>query len=255
LRIPGLHIIAVSTILCCALAVSQQKPAAPPNAQPTQPGSPSRADSEVSTEQVQISSGDIRLASGAMLHVEQLNATSISKPSSDGCRQQTIQIHSGRLSLTDAGLTQLINHQFEKKGDPKRVKVTADKEKLKFEGIKAAGMSTTLEAKPAALGDGRIALVTTSMKVEHLPAKGLMDFFGLELDSMMHPKTRAISVDKDNIIVDLRYVSKRPVLDGQARSVEIHGNRIVISFGSAPAPPTRTVARVKPSKTPARKAE
>src|SRR5690349_17498938 len=140
---------------------------------------------------------------------------------------------------SDVCSSDLINHGFEKKGDKKRIKVTADNGKLKFEGSKAAGMAMTFEAKPTALGDGRIALVATDVKMEHLPVKGLLHTFGLNMDDLMHPKDRAISVDKDNIIVDLRYVSKETPLEGHVTSVVVEGQRIIISFGNPGGQPHR----------------
>jgi hypothetical protein len=204
-----------------------------------------------SSNDVQIAAGDIRLSSGTVLHADQLHVTSISRLGESGCKEQTIQIHSGRLSLTDAGLTQLINHGFEKKGDSKRIKVTADGDKLKFEGSKAAGMSMSFAAKPTALGDSRIELVSTDVKMEHLPVKGLLHAFGLNMDDLMHPKNPALTVEKDNVIVDLRYVGKSTRLEGDVKSVMIQGHRIVLTFGSAPR--NRVLARATPAKLKAKK--
>jgi hypothetical protein len=213
------------------------------NAKPAQAGNAGNV--------VHIASGDIRLSSGTVLHLDQFDATSVPHLDQQGCKHNTIQIHSGRLSLTDAGLTQLINHGLEKKGDKKRIKVTADNGKLKFEGSKAKGMSMTFEAKPTALGDGRIALVATDVKVEHLPVKGLLNTFGLNMDDLMHPKDRALSVEKDNIIVDLRYVSKETPLEGHVTSVVVQGQRITVTFGNPGQPrrATTQTAKLKANKS------
>lgn len=188
--------------------------------------------------------GDVRLSSGAVLHLEQFRATSISRLSDTGCKEQTLQIHSGRMSLTDEGLTTLLNDHFHKQGDSKRMKVTAEGDKLKFEGDKAAGMSMSFEAKPAPLGDSRIKLVSTGVKMEHLPVKGLMHVFGMNMDDLIHTKTPMLAVDKDDLILDLRYVSKSPQLEGSVRSVVIHGHRITLTFGPAPA----AMAQIQPAK-------
>jgi hypothetical protein len=223
-----------------------------PQARSQQPKQSSQGDETNSSNDVQIAAGDIRLSSGTVLHADQLHVTSISRLGESGCKEQTIQIHSGRLSLTDAGLTRLINHGFEQKGDSKRVKITADGDKLKFEGSKAAGMSMTFEAKPAALGDSRIELVSTDVKMEHLPVKGLMHVFGLNMDDLMHPKNPALSVEKDNLIVDLRYVGKTTHLEGEVKSVAIQGHRIVLTFGGPASPRNRVLAQAGGNKLPAK---
>lgn len=195
--------------------------------------------------------GDVRLSSGTVLHLEQFRATSISRLSDTGCKEQTLQIHSGRMSLTDAGLSTLINDHFRKQGNNKHMKVTADGDKLKFEGQKTEGMSMTFEAKPMPLGDSRIKLLATDVKMEHLPVKGLMHVFGLNMDDLMHPKTPMLAVEKDNLILDLRYVSKSPQLEGSVRSVVIQGHRITLTFG----PPPRVVAQARPAKLKAKQAK
>jgi hypothetical protein len=220
----------------------QQQKKPEENAQPKQQHENSTAAQQPGTN-VQLA-GDVRLSSGAVLHLEQFRATSISRLSDTGCKEQTLQIHSGRMSLTDAGLTTLINDHFRKQGNNKHMKVTADGDKLKFEGDKAGGMSMTFEARPAPLGDSRIKLVATDVKMEHLPVKGLMHVFGLNMDDLMHPKSPMLAVEKDDLILDLRYVAKNPHLEGDVRSVVIQGHRITLTFG----PPARALAQVRPAK-------
>jgi lipopolysaccharide export system protein LptA len=224
--------------VCLALTAASQNEASgqqqqqPQQQQSTQQLQPQSAEPD-GTNNVVISNGDIRLGgSGALLHLDQFKAISVRHISEQGCKQNTIQIHSGRLSLTDEALTQLLNHNFEKKGDSKRIKVTANGDKLKFEGSKAAGMSMTFDAKPMPLGDSRIALIATDIKMEHLPVKGLMHVFGLNMDDLMHSSTKALTVDKDNLIVDLRYASKDTPLEGTVTNVAVQGHRVTITFGN-----------------------
>jgi hypothetical protein len=253
LRLPGLFAASVLLLLCSSLpfvAEDKPKPKQPPEQEQQQKPVAQAQQPEPSI--VHLDSGDIRLGSGTVLHLEHFDGASIPHLDKEGCKHSTIEIRSGKLSLTDAGLMQLINHDFEKKGDKKRIKVTADGDKLKFEGSKAAGMNMTFEARPTALGGSRIALVATDVKMMHLPVKGLMHTFGLNMDDLMHPNNRALSVEKDNVIVDLRYVSKSTPLEGHVTSVVIQGHRIVLTFGKpngahGGAPATQT-AKLKPNK-------
>ena len=246
MRFPGLFAASVFLLLCSSLpCVAEDKGKLKPQPeQKEQAQKPTAEDQKPEPNIVHIASGDIRVGSGTVLHLDNFNGTSVPHIDKDGCRRSTIQIRSGKLSLTDAGLTQMINHSLEKKGDKKRIKVTADGEKLKFEGSKAAGLNVTFEARPTALGDSRIALIATDVKMVHLPVKGLMHTFGLNMDDLMQPNNRALSVEKDNIIVDLRYVSKNTPLEGHVTSVVIQGHRIVITFGN----PNLQTARLKPNK-------
>jgi hypothetical protein len=246
LRIPGLLSLVLLVPFCTAPALDQ-RPLATSGQQQNSTGTQGPG------TVVQLAAADIRLGSGTVLHLERFNATSISRVSEQGCKEDTIQIHSGRLSLTDAGLTQLINHHFEKHGDKKRIKVTADADKLKFEGSKKVGMSMTFEAKPAALGDSRVALVATDIKMEHLPVRGLMHAFGLNMDDLMHSSDHLLAVDKDNLILDLRYVSQRPHLAGRVTSVVVQGHRIILTFAPQSTPIARDVPPVRAAKLKAKR--
>jgi len=255
--------VSVLLLLCLCLGTWAQQQHAPQPAPTSQPQAHAAQIAQPSSEPqpdgnnlVRIESGDIRFGgSGTVLHVDHFDANSVRRISQEGCKQNTIQIHSGRLSLTDAGLTQLINHGFEKKGDKKRIKVTAEGDKLNFEGSKAAGMPLSFKARIAPLGGSRIALVATDVKMEHLPVKGLMDAFGVKFDDLMHPKNPALKVEKDNLIVDLRYASKDTPIEGDVTSVAIQGHRIVITFGNNVNRPASRVAANKPPKMQSKKSK
>jgi hypothetical protein len=261
LRVPGMFSVSTVLLLCLCLGTLAQQQHAPqpaPSRHP-EPAQPARESSEPlpdGNNVVRIESGDLRFGgSGTVLHLDHFDANSVRRISQEGCKQNTIQIHSGRLSLTDAGLTQLINHGFEKKGDKKRIKVTAEGDKLNFEGSKAAGMPLSFKAKIAPLGGSRIALVATDVKMEHLPVKGLMDAFGVKFDNLMHPTNPALTVEKDNLIVDLRYASKDTPLEGDVTSVAIQGHRIVITFGNNVNRSASHVATVKAAKAESKKSK
>ena len=243
MRVPGL-LTAIGVLFVCLTLCAQAQDGKHQQQQQTPATEPD------GTNIVLISTGDIRLGgSGALLHLDNFHATSVRRISEQGCKQNSILIHSGHLSLTDEALTQLLNHNFENKGDSKRVKVTANGNKLKFEGNKTAGMSTTFDAKPAALGDSRIALVATDVKMGHVSVKGLMRILGLNMDDLVHSTTKSLTVDKDNLIVDLRYASKDTPLEGNVTNVSIQGHRIIITFGNIVTARASAPAQVKRMKT------
>lgn len=202
---------------------------------------------------VDIAAGDLHMPGGAVLHIERLRATSISHISGTACKckESTIEIHTGQLSTTDTDLTKLLNHRFEKKGENKHIEIVAEGDKLKLKGTKASILPIDFEAKPVAIGRGRIELRPSKIKAGPIPVEGLMHVFGVNVDDLMHPKNKAVSISKDNIIIDLEYVSKNPKLIGTVRSVAIQGHRIVLTFGPAfqkaketkPAPASKKAAR------------
>jgi hypothetical protein len=111
------------------------------------------------------------------------------------------------------------------------------------------------DARPVAIGQGRIKLESSDIKAGPIPVEGLMHTFGMNMDDLMHPKNKAVTISKDNIIIDLEYVSKNPKLVGTVRSVAIQGHRIILTFGpqlqkakeTKPAPAQKKTSAKKPA--------
>jgi hypothetical protein len=87
----------------------------------------------------------------------------------------------------------------------------------------------TLSVNP----DGRIRVNTEKVKALHVPVKGVMRIFGMELASLLNTsKIQGIEVDKNDLIVDLTALLPPPHLEGKISDVKIEGNRIVTYFGA-----------------------
>ena len=87
----------------------------------------------------------------------------------------------------------------------------------------------TLSVNP----DGRIRVNTEKVKALHVPVKGVMRIFGMELASLLNTsKIQGIEVDKNDLIVDLTTLLPPPHLEGKISDVKIEGNRIVTYFGA-----------------------
>jgi hypothetical protein len=81
-----------------------------------------------------------------------------------------------------------------------------------------------------------------SMKAVGVPAKGLLEFFGLKLDDVMNVKARrGIEVQENDIIIAAGQVLPPPEIAGRLTRVAVDGNRLVQIFddGSG-APPNLT---------------
>lgn len=87
----------------------------------------------------------------------------------------------------------------------------------------------TLSVNP----DGRIRVNTEKVKALHVPVKGVMRIFGVELASLLNTsKIQGIEADKNDLIVDLSTLLPPPHLEGKIRDVKIEENRIVTYFGA-----------------------
>jgi len=84
--------------------------------------------------------------------------------------------------------------------------------------------------------DGRIRLHADHIKAAHLPVKGMLDLFGIDLGRLIDTKkVQGIAVDKDDIILDPEKILPPPRIQGKVTAVRVQGNEIVQTFGSPQA--------------------
>jgi hypothetical protein len=88
--------------------------------------------------------------------------------------------------------------------------------------------------------DGRIRIHPTQMKVAHLPVKGLLKLFGIDMAKLINTRaTRGVTVDDNDIILDPARMLPPPQMSGRITAVHVRGDEIVQIFGTeAPAPAT-----------------
>jgi hypothetical protein len=72
----------------------------------------------------------------------------------------------------------------------------------------------------------------TEMKVAHLPVKGLMKLFGLDMAKLINTrKTKGVTVDDNDIILDPALMLPPPQMRGRITAVRVEGDEIVQIFG------------------------
>src|SRR6185312_75196 len=87
---------------------------------------------------------------------------------------------------------------------------------------------STLSVTP----DGKIRLHAEKIKALHLPAKGLMDLFGIEIaDLIKSGKVNGVTAEKDDLILDPAKALPAPHIEGKVTAVRLEGNNIVQVFG------------------------
>lgn len=191
---------------------------------------------------VQLEMKNVRLhvADGIVLDVTRLRGVMISKASGtppvfDDQRSYTLRLRSADIAMDVASLQNLLTrHVFAFEGSPvSDTQIEASGTVLKIKGKLRKGVSVpfSLTASVAATPDGRMRLHTESLKALGLPAKGLLELFGLELDDLMAMKNRrGIEVDDNDIIIAPGQVLPPPEIVGRLASVAIRGNKLVQTF-------------------------
>ena len=93
-------------------------------------------------------------------------------------------------------------------------------------------ISFETESTLSATGDGKIRLHAEKIRALHLPLKGLMDLYGLEIaDLIKTGKVRGVKAEKDDLILDPELALPPPRIAGKVTGVHLEGDNIVQVFG------------------------
>ena len=133
-------------------------------------------------------------------------------------------------------LTRLLNtYVFHYDGSPlKNLTVTADGQRLKLNGTvhKGVDLPFTIIADPSVDADGALRLRAHSIKALGIPAKGLLTFFGVELENLvnLHGRT-GMRVVEDTVVIAPSALVPPPRIEGRLQAVRVEPTRVVQIFG------------------------
>lgn len=149
-----------------------------------------------------------------------------------------LDIHAAEIAITPAALAEVLNsHVLNGRDAPvKDIAIQIESDKLKIKGkLHSKGdIPFETEGTISATPEGKIRVHTEKVKALHLPVKGLMDLFGVELaDLIKNGKIKGIQVDKDDLILDSSQILPPPQIQGKVTSVKLESNTIVQFFGGA----------------------
>ncbi|HSY31711.1 MAG TPA: hypothetical protein VLA42_06965 [Verrucomicrobiae bacterium] len=80
--------------------------------------------------------------------------------------------------------------------------------------------------------DGKILLRMGKVKALHVPVKGIMNLFGVEIaDLIKNGKLPGVEARGDDLVLDPSLVFPTPHMEGRVTETRIEGNTIVLTFG------------------------
>ena len=183
------------------------------------------------------------LGHGISLRVDeisgQLVSTSPEKPPVfDDVSAYAVSIESGRTSMSPESLTNLMNNYVFAYADAplKNLRITIEGNELRQSGTlkKGIGVPFDMRATIAASPDGRIVIHPVSMKAAGFVPKGVLDFFGLELERLITLKqTPAVKIVDDDFILDPERILPPPRIRGTLTRAWIENGAVFQQFGPA----------------------
>jgi hypothetical protein len=191
--------------------------------------------------QVRMENVNLHVGGGVELRVFHLagrlaSATPGKVPSFDDVNSYVIEIDSARVAMTVGSLNNLMNNVlFAGPNAPiKNLNVEIEGAELKQTGTLKKGISVpfTMRSSLSVTPDGKLRLHPTSMKAAGIIPKGLLDFFGVHLNSLVKVGSEsAVQVSGDDLLLDPARVLPPPRIRGKLTKAWIADGLVFEQFG------------------------
>jgi hypothetical protein len=201
----------------------------------------SRAADADNAVQAQMRNVTYRFTDSAAVHINSLDGEVVPiKPADypvfDKKNSFHIRIASAEISIAAADLASIFNsYVFARPNTPlSDLSVSIEKGRVKIKGRlhKAGEVPFETEGLLTPTSDGKILLHAAKVKALHVPVKGIMNLFGVEIaDLIKSGKIPGVESREDDLILDPALVFPPPHMEGKVTAIRIEGDRLVIAFG------------------------
>jgi hypothetical protein len=183
---------------------------------------------------------NFHLMDQATAHIETLSgellpAGKYEMPVFDDKSSFEVHVADGRISISPEALTAIMNHYVFAKNDAplKDLSVSIEKNQLIIKGkLASKGVSFETAGTLSATSDGRLRVRTEKVKALHVPVKGMLGLFGIDLARLVNTsKIDGMDTDKNDLLMDLGKLLPPPHIQGKVVDVKIENNSIITIFG------------------------
>ena len=240
----ALWFIAAIVLVSCRSGNNPSKPASQPPAQaaanPPEIHQPGEAETQVEFVNV-----NLHLDPVLVLHIRHLAGRFLptrkgQPPTFDDKLSYIVAIDSAEVGVSLASMTYAMNtYVFGEPDAPlKNLRLSREGSEIKQTGTlkKGIGIHFEMVGAMSATLEGKIRIHPTKMKAAHLPVKGLMKLFGLDMAKMINTRnTKGFTVDDNDIILDPTLMLPPPKMRGRITAIRVQGDEIVQIFGKEQA--------------------
>jgi hypothetical protein len=148
----------------------------------------------------------------------------------------TLRIAQGEIAISADSMARVLNtHVFSRADSPlKDISIRINKDELNVKGkLHSKGnIPFEMDGVAAATRTGQIRIHPKTIKALHLPVKGLMDLFGIEVANLIKTdKIPGVRTEGDDLILDPQRILPPPHIQGKVTEVHLEGDQIVQFFG------------------------
>jgi hypothetical protein len=156
----------------------------------------------------------------------------------------SLRISTAEMAIDSSNLANLLNsYVFARPHSPlTALSVVVEKGRVKVKGKlhDKGDIPFETEGILTPMADGKLRLHSEKIKAMHVPVKGLMSLFGIDLGGLIKEgKVPGVRAQEDDLILDLEQILPPPHIEGKVVSVRIEGEKIIQIFGGSDAKPVK----------------
>jgi hypothetical protein len=209
------------------------------------------SDKQASLVQTQMTNVTFHFSETVAVEIKSLNGVLVPVgknefPVFDDKNSFNIRITTAEIAIDSSNLANLFNsYVFAGPHSPLTdLSVSVEKGRLKVKGKlhDKGDIPFETEGTLSPTPDGKLRLHSEKIKALHVPVKGLIDLFGIDLGGLIKEgKVPGLQADGDDLILDLEQILPPPHIEGKVASVRIEGDDIIQMFGDADAKPVKNI--------------
>lgn len=157
-------------------------------------------------------------------------------PVLDNKESFTIRIDSAEISIRAADLGPVLNsYVFARPNSPlKGISIAVENGRLKIKGKlhDKGDIPFETEGTLSTTPDGKVRLHSEKVKALHVPVKGLMDLFGIDISDLIKAgKVSGVRAEENDLILDIGQILPPPHIKGRMTTIRVLGDSLVQTFG------------------------
>ena len=208
-------------------------------------------DKQVSTVQTQMRNVRYHFSDAVAVEIRSLNGELVPLgnnefPIFDDKNSFSLRINTAEIAIDSSNLANVLNsYVFARPHSPLTdLSIIVENGRLKVKGKLHDKRDIPFETEGilSPTAEGKLRLHSEKIKAMHVPIKGLMGLFGIDLGGLIKEgKVPGVQAQKDDLILDLEQILPPPHIEGKVASVRIEGDKIIQIFRGPDAKPVKNI--------------